>query len=273
MGRGIAELLALSGFDVQLWDRNPGQLGRASAAVERSLRKQAEMGGIGDEALDDTLSRLRLISDLKIVHPRTPIVIEAVVEDLEVKRELFRRIEEILPEAWYATHTASLSINQIADCLRRPERLLGLHFFHPAATMPLVEIVYGPRTDDRWLKRAVEFAEFELGKETIIVRDSPGFVSIRLSTAIALEAMRMVEANIASVEDIDRAMEYGYRYPMGPLRYSDWVGLDTRLGSARSLYEQLRLETFRPPRILEEMVAAGKLGRKSGEGFYKWPKG
>lgn len=272
MGRGIAELMALSGFEVQLWDHSPKQLGKASAAIEKSLRKQSGIGRITQVRLDDTLERLRLISDLRIVSPKTTLVIEAVVEDRDVKKQVFRAIEAQLPDAWFASHTASISIEELSKALKRPERLIGLHFFHPAPVMPLVEIVYCIRTDESWIHRAVELAERRLGKTTIVVKDSPGFASSRLGISMALEAMRMVEQKVASVEDIDKAMEYGYRHPMGPLRQSDWVGLDVRLSVARVLYEELKSPCFKPPKILEDMVAEGKLGRKSGEGFYKWPK-
>lgn len=272
MGRGIAELMAISGFEVQLWDHLPGVLGRASAAVESSLRKQAELGRISAEQFDETLGRIRLISDLKVVHPRTELAIEAVIEDMEIKKALFTRIEELLPDAWFASHTASLSILALSSALKRPQRLIGMHFFNPATVMPLVEIVYCIRTDERWLRRAVQLAERELNKQTIVVKDSPGFASSRLGISMALEAMRMVEQEVASVEDIDKAMEYGYRHPMGPLRQSDWIGLDMRLSVARVLYNEFKSEIFRPPQILERMVAGGKLGRKTGEGFYKWPK-
>jgi 3-hydroxybutyryl-CoA dehydrogenase len=272
MGRGVAELMALSGFEVQLWDHIPRTLGRSSAAIEKSLRNQVAVGRITSEDFDAALERIRLISDLRVVSPRTDIVLEVVVEDLEIKRGVFRAIEAALPDAWFATHTASLSIEALALALRRPERLLGMHFFHPPTVIPLVEISYGPRTDRDWLKLAVELAERDLGKETIVLKDTPGFASSRLGVTIALEAMRMVEQGVASVEDIDKAMEYGYRHPMGPLRQSDWIGLDVRLSIARVLHRELRSDTFKPPRILERLVAEGKLGRKTGQGFYKWPK-
>lgn len=272
MGRGIAELMAVSGFEVQLWDQYPHELGRASAYIDRSLQRQHAIGRVSDRELDEALERIRLISDLKLVHPKTQYVIEAIVEDLELKRALFTRIEQILPDAWYATHTASLSIEALSLGLKRPERLIGLHFFHPAPVIPLVEIAYFIKTDEKWIRGAVDLAEKQLGKQTIVLKDSPGFAATRLGVSMALEAMRMVEQKIASVEDIDKAMEFGYRYPMGPLRQSDWVGLDVRLSVARVLYKELGSECFKPPKILEDLVAAGKLGRKSGEGFYKWAK-
>lgn len=272
MGRGIAELMALRGFEVQLWDLYPKQLGLASAAIERSLKRQTDIGRISDRDLDLTLGRIRLISDLRIVHPRTAYSLEAIIEDMGVKRDLLATIEVQLPDTLLATHTASLSITQLSEALRRPERLVGMHFFHPAAVMPLVEIVYSKRTDERCLSRAIDFAERALGKQTIVVQDSPGFAASRLGMSMALEAMRMVEQKVASIEDIDRAMEFGYRHPMGPLRQSDWIGLDVRLNVAQVLYRELNELAFKPPQILEELVAAGKLGRKTGEGFYKWPK-
>lgn len=272
MGRGIAEVMAVAGFEVQLWDQFPKQLGRASAVIEKSLKKQSNIGRLSDREVDETLGRIRLISDLRIAHPRTQYVIEAIIEDMGAKKELFGVLEKQIPEAWFASHTASLSISELSNALKRPERLLGLHFFHPAPAVPLVEIVYCVKTNEEWVRRAVDLAEHELGKQTIVVKDSPGFASSRLGTSMALEAMRMVEQKVASVEDIDKAMEYGYRHPMGPLRQSDWIGLDVRLSVARVLYEELGTACFKPPQILEDMVAAGKLGRKSGEGFYKWPK-
>lgn len=272
MGRGITELMALNSVEVQLWDHNPGQLGRASAALEKTLRKQVLLERISQQEFDETLGRIRLISDFRVVNAATNVVIETVIEDMAIKRAVLARIEEFLPDAWFATNTSSLSIEKIASALDRPERLVGLHFFNPALVMPLVEVVYSMRTDEQWLRRSREFVEKQLGKQTIVVKDSPGFASSRLSVLLALEAMRMFEQGVASAEDIDKSMEYGFRHPMGPLRQSDWMGLDVRLSIARVLHEELRNEAFRPPKILENLVAEGKLGKKTGEGFYKWPK-
>ncbi|MBI3544563.1 MAG: hypothetical protein HY075_14930, partial [Deltaproteobacteria bacterium] len=166
MGRGIAELMAFSGFEVQLWDRDPKTLGQASAAVERSVRRQVDAGRITDRELDQTLERVRLISDFRIVHPKTAYVIEAIVEDLEIKRAVFGAIERVLPDAWFASHTSAIGIERLSTGLKRPERLLGLHFFYPVSVMPLVEIVYGVHTDEIWVKKAIELAELELGKKT-----------------------------------------------------------------------------------------------------------
>ncbi len=189
---------------------------------------------------------------------------------MELKRSLFRQVEAAAPEdALLATNTSSLSVDEIARELDHPQRFLGLHFFNPVHIMALVEVVHGPRTADETRERGVAFAR-ELGKEPIVVRDSPGFASSRLGVALGLEAIRMVEEDVASPRDIDQAMELGYRHPMGPLRLTDLIGLDVRLGIAEYLHETLGGERFRPPELLKRMVAEGKLGRKSGQGFYEW---
>ena len=168
-----------------------------------------------------------------------------------------------------ATNTSSLSISRIAEGLPSPERVIGLHFFNPVHIMALVEIVRGVETSDETVAQARDVAE-RLGKTPIVIADSPGFASSRLGLALGLEAIRMVEEGVASPEDIDTAMVLGYRHPMGPLKLGDLVGLDVRLDIARYLYESLRSPIFEPPALLERMVAEGRLGRKSGRGFYRW---
>jgi 3-hydroxybutyryl-CoA dehydrogenase len=168
-----------------------------------------------------------------------------------------------------ATNTSSLSIAELAAGLRLPRRFLGLHFFNPVHVMALVEVVWGPETGQDELARAVAFVR-ELGKEPIVVKDSPGFASSRLGVLLGLEAMRMVQEGVAEPDGIDKAMELGYRHPMGPLKLTDLVGLDVRLGIAEYLHAKLGSEAFRPPEILRRMVAEGKLGKKTGQGFYRW---
>jgi len=202
------------------------------------------------------------------------LVIEAVPEDLDLKRRVLSDLAaHVAPAAVLASNTSSLSISRIADGVPRPERVVGLHFFNPVHIMSLVEVVRGGRTVERVVEQARGFVT-ELGKEPIIkepiiVNDAPGFASSRLGIAIGLEAIRMLEAGVASAQDIDRAMELGYRHPMGPLRLTDLVGLDVRLRIARYLHGELG-ERFRPPELLERMVDEGKLGRKTGQGFYSW---
>ncbi|HXV75037.1 MAG TPA: 3-hydroxyacyl-CoA dehydrogenase family protein, partial [Candidatus Polarisedimenticolaceae bacterium] len=168
-----------------------------------------------------------------------------------------------------ASNTSSLSIDRIADATRLPRRVIGLHFFNPVHLMPLLEIVRGSRTADEIVERAIELGT-TIGKQPIVVRDSPGFASSRLGLALGLEAMRMLEQGVASADDIDKAMTLGYRHPMGPLRLTDLVGLDVRLAIAEYLHRELGSDAFRPPEILRRMVARGDLGKKSGRGFYEW---
>ena len=196
------------------------------------------------------------------------LVIEAVPEDLELKRTVFQRIEQAAPEAVLATNTSSLSIDAIAKGLKAPERFIGLHFFNPVPTSDLVELVVGEQTAYPLVEQARGWVA-ALGKTAITVQDSPGFASSRLGVAIALEAIRMVQEGVASVEDIDTAMTLGYRHPVGPLRTTDIVGLDVRLAIAEHLARELG-PRFEPPQLLRDKVAAGELGRKSGRGFYDW---
>jgi 3-hydroxybutyryl-CoA dehydrogenase len=197
-------------------------------------------------------------------------VIEAVPERLELKRELFRRLDRSTAERTIlASNTSSLSIARIAEAAARPERVIGMHFYNPGHVMALVVGGRGARTAESTVERTVALGR-RMGKEPIVVRDSPGFASSRLGLTLGLEAMRMLEQGVASAEDIDRAMTLGYRHPMGPLRLTDLVGLDVRLAIAEHLHAELRSEVFRPPEILRRMVAEGRLGKKTGRGFYDW---
>ena len=189
---------------------------------------------------------------------------------MDLKLNLFRRLDEVVPDSCIlATNTSSLSVTEIAAATRRPERVVGMHFFNPPHIMKLLEVVRGYRTSDPTVDRAAELGR-RMGKEIIVVADSPGFATSRLGVALGLEAIRMLEEGVASAEDIDRAMELGYRHTMGPLKLTDLVGLDVRLSIAEYLHQELGMEQFRPPRLLKKMVMAGKLGRKSGEGFYRY---
>jgi 3-hydroxybutyryl-CoA dehydrogenase len=198
------------------------------------------------------------------------VVIEAVPERLDLKRDVLTRAERAAAEgSMLATNTSSFSIGEMQQWLTRPHDFIGLHFFNPVHINRLLEVVKSPQTSDHTVQRALQLAQ-EIGKQAVLVNDSPGFATSRLGLLLGLEAMRMVEEGVASAADIDTAMELGYRHPMGPLRLTDLVGLDVRLDIARYLHEKLGAEHYRPPRILEEMVAEGRLGRKSGRGFYDW---
>jgi 3-hydroxybutyryl-CoA dehydrogenase len=198
------------------------------------------------------------------------IVIEAIVEDLALKQQLFTDVERAAPSgALLASNTSSLSIADIAARLTHPARLIGMHFFNPVHVMKLVEVVTHGSASIPAANRAVEFAR-QLGKEPIVVKDSPGFASSRLGIVLGLEAMRMLEQGVASAEDIDKAMELGYNHPMGPLKLTDQVGLDVRLAIAEYLHATLGKPQYEPPKILREKVKKGELGRKTGKGFYTW---
>ena len=270
MGRGIAHAAATAGYPTWLHDADEAQLRRATAGVEATMDKGVQLGKLGTAERDAALARIRAAPRLADAVRHAGLVVEAVPESLELKRTLFGAVAELVPRGvTLATNTSSLSIGAMAAGLPAPERFAGLHFFNPVHRMALVEVVRGPRTGPNTLARCLAFAR-DLGKEPIVVNDSPGFASSRLGVALGLEAIRMVEAGVASPADIDKAMELGYRHAMGPLRVTDLVGLDVRLGIARHLHETLGAGAFRPPALLERMVAEGKLGKKSGQGFYTW---
>jgi 3-hydroxybutyryl-CoA dehydrogenase len=234
--------------------------------VVTSLSKSAERGVLA-EPVDDVAARLTTTADATRLATAT-LVVEAVPEDVELKRSVFRTVEGVAPEAVLATNTSSLSIDSLADVLKEPRRFVGLHFFNPVPSSDLLEVVVGGRTSAELVTQAQDWAA-ALGKTAIVVKDSPGFASSRLGVALALEAMRMVEEGVASAADIDTAMTLGYRHPVGPLRTTDIVGLDVRLAIAEHLARELG-PRFEPPRLLRDKVAACELGRKSGRGFYDW---
>ena len=269
MGRGIAYLAAVAGYDAVLYDVEPAALEAAGKAVEDLLRKGVEKGKLTADAARDAEGRLQLIGDLEPATSGADLIVEAVPESFDLKIELFSQADLFCgAETILASNTSSISISSLASHVERRDRFVGMHFFNPPHLMKLIEIVRGERTSDETVEQVREVAE-KMGKTAIVVRDSPGFATSRLGVAIGLEAIRMFEEGVATAEDIDRAMELGYNHPMGPLRLTDLVGLDVRLGIAEYLAQTLGAR-FEPPQILRDMVAAGKLGKKSGEGFYRW---
>lgn len=269
MGRGIAYLSAVAGYDTFLYDVDQEALDAAKAGIDSILRKGVEKGRITEAAAADALARIQLVPELEPAVNGADLIIEAVPESFELKTELFAQADLFCgPETILASNTSSISISKLASNVERRERFIGMHFFNPPHLMKLVEIVRGERTDDRTAEEIREVAE-RMGKTPIVVRDSPGFATSRLGVAIGLEAIRMLEEGVASAEDIDRAMELGYNHPMGPLRLTDLVGLDVRLGIAEYLAANLG-PRFEPPQLLRDMVAQGKLGKKTGQGFYRW---
>jgi 3-hydroxybutyryl-CoA dehydrogenase len=270
MGHGIAHAALAAGYRVALADADRDALLAAHERIREAFAKGIERGKLDTAARDAALARLVTHPALEDAARDADLVIEAVPERIELKRALFTAAQGAAPaHAILASNTSSLSISAIAAAVAQPGRVVGMHFFNPVAAMRLVEIVRGQATADATLEAARAFAE-SLGKTPIVVGDSPGFATSRLGVVLGLEAIRMVEQGVATAEDIDRAMELGYNHPVGPLRLGDMVGLDVRLAIADHLHATLKEETYRAPRLLRRMVAEGKLGRKSGEGFYRW---
>ena len=268
MGAGIAHAFLVKGSDVLVVERDDQSAEAARERVESAAAKSIERG-MTDANLDEMVSRLSVTVDYDDFKDRQ-LVVEAVPEDWDLKVTSLRGIEERLGEsAFLASNTSSLSVNGLAGELKRPENFLGLHFFNPVPASTLIEVVLGKRTSPQLAAAAKGWVE-ALGKTAVVVNDAPGFASSRLGVTIALEAMRMVEEGVASAEDIDNAMVLGYKHPTGPLRTTDIVGLDVRLGIAEYLHSTLG-ERFAPPQILKDKVARGELGRKTGQGFFSWP--
>jgi len=269
MGHGIAQAAAAAGFEVVLRDLEEPFVENGLRSIESNLAKGVERGKVTDEERARTLSNIRTTTRLEETSD-SDLFVEAVPERLGLKRDTLRAVERLNPADFiFATNTSSLSISEIAKGARRPDLVVGMHFFNPVHIMRLVEIVVGRETSPETVE-AVRAVAARMKKEPIVVKDVPGFASSRLGVALGLEAMRMVEEGVAAAKDIDAAMELGYNHPMGPLRLTDLVGLDVRLHIAEYLHAKLGSERFRPPDILRRMVAEGKLGKKSGEGFYKW---
>jgi 3-hydroxybutyryl-CoA dehydrogenase len=269
MGHGIALLTAREGHPTHLFDVADAPLEAGVGNIEDALQEGVDRGKTTASEKKQALDRLTPTTDLAAAVADADVVIEAVPEDLDLKRDTFQRVEEHAPaDALLATNTSALSVDAIAEPLVEPARVLGMHFFNPPYIMDLVEVVHAPATGDERVDEAVTFAE-DLGKDPIVVRDVPGFASSRLGVALGLEAIRMVQDDVAEPEAIDAAMTQGYNHPMGPLELTDMIGLDTRLEIARYLHEELG-DRFEPPELLEAMVEDGKLGKKSGEGFYEY---
>lgn len=269
MGHGIAQVAGASGFKVLLSDVDRESLARGIRIIEKNLAKGMQLGKLTEEDSERTLQQIRGTTNLDEC-ASADLVIEAAPEKLDLKREILRRLEVVSDHPFiFASNTSSLSISEIAKDSKRPEDVIGMHFFNPVHIMRLVEVVVGKETSEKTVE-AVTKAGRRMRKEPIVVKDVPGFASSRLGVAIGLEAMRMVEQGVASARDIDTAMELGYNHPMGPLKLTDLVGLDVRLSIAEYLYKELGAETFRPPEVLRRMVSEGKLGKKTGVGFYDW---
>ena len=270
MGHGIAQVAAAAGCVVVLMDSSVELASKGMQRIRENLEDGIKRGKVTDAQRDEVLGRIRVSANAPASISDVDLVVEAVPERMDLKLSLLQWVEASVPAATLiASNTSSLSITRMQQSLKHGDRVLGMHFFNPVHINKLVEIVYGEATSDGVVDSAVEFTR-RIGKDPVVVKDSPGFATSRLGVLLGLEAMRMLEEGVASAEDIDKAMELGYRHPMGPLKLTDLVGLDIRLDIARYLHTELGSDAFRPPAILESMVAEGKLGKKSGEGFYKW---
>jgi 3-hydroxybutyryl-CoA dehydrogenase len=269
MGHGIAQVAAAAGYQAVLRDVDRDSLARGIQAIERNLIKGIRLAKLTEAERDSILQHIHGTTDLAEI-AQADLVIEAAPERLDIKQQLVRDVEKLASQPFiFASNTSSLSITELAKASDQPGHVLGMHFFNPVHIMRLIEIVVGKATSDDTVE-VVRQVALRLRKEPIVVRDVPGFASSRLGVALGLEAMRMVEQGVASAQDIDTAMELGYNHPMGPLKLTDHVGLDIRLNIAEYLYRELGSETFRPPELLRRMVQEGKLGKKTGTGFYDW---
>lgn len=268
MGAGIAQSFVAADVDVVLVDRDGAVLERAVERIGAGLARQWRDDPDSDDRVAAALARLVPSTDVPD-DAGIDLAIEAVPENLDLKCSVLRVIDERVPDAVVASNTSSLSITELGAVVASPERFIGMHFFNPVPRSNLIELVVGDATSEATLASARSSVEL-LGKTAIVVRDSPGFATSRLGLALGLEAIRMVEDGVASAEDIDLGMTLGYKHPVGPLRLTDIVGLDVRLGIAEHLAATLG-RRFEPPALLRRMVEEGKLGQKSGEGFYTWP--
>jgi len=267
MGAGIAHAFLINGATVVVVERDDDAAAGARARVTDAVAKSASRGAL-DGAPEDVLARFSTSTDYS-AFAGCGLVVEAVPEDFELKVSALKAVEEqLLPGAFLASNTSSLSVTDLAAQLQRPASFVGLHFFNPVPASTLIEVVVAKETSPELAAAAKGWTEV-LGKTAVVVNDAPGFASSRLGVAIALEAMRMVEEGVASAEDIDAAMVLGYKHPTGPLKTTDIVGLDVRLGIAEYLHSTLG-ERFAPPQILRDKVARGELGRKTGKGFFDW---
>lgn len=271
MGAGIAQTFAVSGHEVVMFDRTMEFVDRGYAMIEKQLRRQEERGRMTAEEVNAALSRLSRSVDLNDASDAS-LVLEAIFEDMSAKRELFEALDAICaPDCLFGSNTSSLSITEMASGLQHKEQFLGIHFFNPAPVMKLVEIIRGDATSEETMGVALDLVR-SIGKEPVICRESPGFIVNRILIPMINEAVELLDRGVASREDIDQAMKLGANHPMGPLELADFVGIDIVLAIMEVLYSETGDPKYRPSLMLKRLVRAGKLGRKSGEGFYQYKK-
>lgn len=269
MGAGIAQVAAQNTLTTTLYDIDAAVLAKARAKILESVGRAVEKGKLAQGTRETVDAHLTTTLDLDAAAAACDFVIEAVPEKLDLKRSLFARIEQqARPHVVLGTNTSSLMISEIADGLRDPSRMIGMHFFNPVPVMRLIEIILGPKTSSGAVA-ATQALSKRMQKETVQVRESPGFTTSRINALIGNEAFRMLEAGIASAEDIDKALKLGLNHPMGPFEMVDLVGLDTRLSTLKYLHKTLG-ETYRPSPMIEKLVNEGRLGKKTGQGVYRY---
>jgi 3-hydroxybutyryl-CoA dehydrogenase len=269
MGRGIAHAGALGSFDVRLHDVDRGTLKNATSSIEKEMKKAVEKGRLEEGEMHEALNRISTTEDLEEAVSGAGLVIEAVLEKMDLKLDLFKQFDGLCePETVLATNTSTMSPTEIAAATDRPGSCIAMHFFNPSHRMKLVELIRGVETTDETVEVARGVAE-RMGKETVEVNEFPGFVTSRINCLVGNEAMNMLVEGVASAPDIDKALKLGLGYPMGPLELADLVGLDTRLRNLEYLHETLG-EKYRPSPLLRKRVAAGHLGKKSGRGIYEY---
>jgi 3-hydroxybutyryl-CoA dehydrogenase len=269
MGSGIAQVSAAAGFPTTVREVSEALCAKARQSIEKTLAKGIERGKVTEAERDKTLSNLRFVTELKDLSD-SDLLIEAVVEDLDIKNKLWLELDKVArPDAIFASNTSSLTIIAMAAASGRPDRMLGLHFFNPVPLMKLVEVVRTITTSEETEQKALDFVR-ALGKEPIRARDSSGFIVNLLLIPYMVDAIKALESNVGSVEDIDRGMQLGAGHPMGPFTLLDFVGLDTVYKIAEIMFTEYRDNRYAPPPLLKRMVLAGMLGKKSGKGFYDY---
>ena len=270
MGAGVGQLCAQQGLEVTVVDISDELVQKAEGKVKAGLARRVEKGKIAQEDMDSVLSRMNWSTDLDIAR-ECDFVLEAIYENLTAKQEVFRKLDSICaPETIFATNTTALSVSKIASATARPDKVVGMHFFNPAVIMKLVEVIRGDNTSEETIETARKFAE-SLGKIPITTaKEAPAGIVSRVLAGLLNEAAVVYADGVASPEDIDEAMKLGAGLPMGPLALIDMIGLDIHLVKMETLYEKLKDERYKPPEIIKKMVAEGKLGKKAGEGFYKY---
>ncbi|MGD9344976.1 MAG: 3-hydroxyacyl-CoA dehydrogenase NAD-binding domain-containing protein [Candidatus Aminicenantes bacterium] len=270
MGAGIGQLCAQRGLDVIVTDVSDEIIDKARNKIAKGLEKRIEKGKISREDMDSILSRMRWSTDMNLAE-ESDFVIEAVSENIDLKEDIFKNLDAICtPDTILATNTTALSVSEIAMATERPDKVIGMHFFNPAVIMKLVEIIRGDETSDETVERTKTFAEF-LGKTPVVTfKEAPAGIVSRVLASLLNEAATVYADGIASAEDIDEAMKLGAGHPIGPLALIDMIGLDIHLAKMETLYGKLKDERYKPPEIIRQMVAEGKLGRKAGQGFYKY---